>query len=136
VAANKCLHTVALSWTFINLQVNIGIVPQDMSEPLPSTCFQVHYLLITLSLNAVNYELLIAILYIFHWLFSQERVQLPEQSDITVPEFYPLLLDNLIQLLRMEVKTTEQFLCFLVPIYHVLCFLLSTDMWVYFDRPV
>jgi len=134
--ARLAIQTKICHGLFSTLQVNNGIVPQGMSEPLPSTCFQVHYLLITLSLNAVNYELLIAILYILHWLFSQERVQLPEQADITVPEFYPLLLDNLLQLLRMEVKTTEQFLCFLVPIYHVLCFLLSTDMWVYFNRPV
>ena len=55
---------------------------------------------------------------------------------MTVPEFYPLLPDNLLQLLRPEVKTPEQLLCFLVPIYHVFCFLLSTDMWVYFNRPV
>ena len=63
-------------------------------------------------------------------------MQLPEQDDMTVPEFYPLLPDNLLQLLRPEVKTPEQLLCFLVPIYHVFCFLLSTDMWVYFNRPV
>ena len=55
---------------------------------------------------------------------------------MTVPEFYPFLPDNLLQLLRPEVKTGEQLLCFLVPIYHVLCFLFSTDMWVYFNRPV
>jgi len=59
------------------------------------------------------------------------------QNKLTsVPEFYPLLPDNLLQLLRPEVETTEQLLCLLVPMYHVLCFLLLTDMWVYFNRPV
>ena len=87
-------------------------------------------------MNAVYYEPLTGTLHTVHQLFSQERVQLAEQADMTVPEFYPLFPDNLLQLLCPEVKTTEQLLCFLVPIYHVLCFLFSADMWVYFDRPV
>lgn len=78
-----------------------------MSQPLPSTRFQINYLLITLLLNAVKYEPLTAILHGPPWLVNQETVQLPEQADMTVPEFYPLLPDNLLQLLYPEVKTTE-----------------------------